>query len=789
MSTAKITKTLVLLDVHAILHRAYHALPDFTTQSGEPTGGLYGLVAMLIKLIAELKPDYLAACYDRPEPTFRKAVYRQYKAGRKPADSELVGQIERSREFFIAFNIPIYEQAGFEADDIIGTIVEQASKFENLKIIIASGDLDTLQLVSGQRVAVYTFRKKLTETVLYDESAMRVRFGFGPELLPDWKGLRGDPSDNIIGIAGIGEKTATTLVTNFGSLEQMYGKLKKDQPAFRRAGLKDRVIKLLLDGEEEALFSKTLATIRRDAPINFSLPPDTWRAGVLTKLAAAESLFDQLEFRTLKDRFNNLFHSKGETLPAARSHLDIESRPTDRALRELQIAVWLLNSERPSPSWTEIRQLAGQTEPAEARAWLEEALAREGLTRVYREIELPLVPILAAAEARGLLLDLPYLKELSRSVHRELNALEKKVHRAAGRDFNLNSPKQLSEVLFFDLKLPLKGLRKTAGGAHSTRESELQKLKDTYPIIADILAYRERQKLLSTYIDALPQLADATGALHTTFDQTGTATGRLSSRDPNLQNIPAFGGLGRLVRRAFIARPGHSFVALDYSQIEMRVLAVLSGDETMLNLFRNNIDIHTGVAAQVFEVTASEVTAEMRRQAKVINFGIIYGMGLQALRANLGTTREAAAEFYDRYFATFPKIHAYFERVKSGARKNGYTVTHFGRRRYLPDLGSSLPYIRSAAERMALNAPLQGTAADLIKLAMIRAETLLQEHRWRQSAHLVLTVHDELIYEVAETEVAAVIPVLKQAMEQVIDWPVPLSVKVATGLNWAELGV
>lgn len=780
------TKTLVLLDVHAILHRAYHALPDFTTKSGEPTGGLYGLAAMLIKLIAELKPDYLAACYDRPEPTFRKAAYEQYKAGRKPADSELVSQIERSRELFATLDIPIYEQAGFEADDIIGTIVEQAKPLKNLKIVIASGDLDTLQLVNRDRVLVYTFKKGLNETALYDEPAVRARFGFGPELLPDWKGLRGDPSDNIIGIAGIGEKTATTLVSRFGTIEEMYARFKKHPNEFSSAGVKERIIKLLAAGEEEARFSKTLATIRRDATIAFSLPTRIWRAGV--KLAAVEQLFDRLEFRTLKERFKNLFEPE-PTLQPGFALVGGKVSPFGPVPRELQIAAWLLNPERPSVTWSDIIQSTGQSEPRAARVWLGEQLAREGLTRVYEEIELPLAPILEVTEKRGIKLDVKYLQSLSADIHEELQALERKIYRAAGREFNLNSPKQLGQVLFGELSLPLRGLRKTAGGRQSTRESELVKLRGDYPIIADILAYRKRQKLLSTYLDVLPALVDADGAVHTTFDQIGTATGRLSSRDPNLQNIPAGAGWGELVRRAFVARANYCFVTLDYSQIEMRVLAVLSGDETLLGLFRNNNDIHTGVAARVFAVDVSEVTPEMRRQAKVINFGIIYGMGLNALKVNLGTGRDAAAEFYRRYFATFPTIRSYLDEVKAEARKTGYTVTKFGRRRYLPALHSPLPYVRAEAERQAANAPLQGTAADIIKLAMIGVEAELARRGLRPFAHLLLTVHDELLYEVAINQTATVIPVLKQAMEGVVDWPIPLPVKIATGLNWAELGV
>ncbi|MEK7584901.1 MAG: DNA polymerase [Patescibacteria group bacterium] len=783
------SKTLVLLDVHAILHRAYHALPDFTTKSGEPTGGLYGLVSMLIKLATDLKPDYFIACYDLPEPTFRKAVYKEYKAGRKPTDSALVSQIERSREVFEGLNIPCYELAGFEADDLVGTLAEQAKQDKSLKIIIASGDLDTLQLVDGTHVQVYTFKKGLNDTMLYDEAAVKTRFGFAPELLPDWKGFRGDPSDNIIGITGIGEKTATTLITNFGPVEKIYKVLKKDVSTFKKLKFTDRVINLLTAGEEEALFSKTLATIRRDAPVELRLPSATWREGVT--MTAVDSLFDRLEFRSLKERWHKLFQiekTEGSKLDLPSSK-QTDPEPEAGALRELQILAWLLNSERDHLDWAALKELTGATDLTHARAWLETEIKKANLTRVWAEIESPLISILDAARGRGILLDRVLLKNLSVSMHQELTILEQKIYALAGHEFNLNSPKQLGQILFDELKLPIKGLKKTAGGARSTRESELLKLAPEFPIVSEILAYRERQKLLSTYIDALPELVAPDGALHATFDQMGAATGRLSSRDPNLQNIPTPGSLGGVIRQAFQARAGHRFIALDYSQIEMRVLAVLSGDAALIEMFRAGGDIHTAVASRVFGVEPSGVTPEMRRQAKVINFGIIYGMGVNALRANLGTTREAATEFYTRYFATFPTIRNYFDQVKATARTRGYTETEFGRRRYLPTLRSPLPFLRAEGERMAMNAPIQGTAADIIKLAMIKTDAALRQAGLINDAHLLLTVHDELLYEVKEELIPKIKPILVKTMETVVDWPIPLSVKVASGSNWGELEV
>lgn len=769
-TTAKARKTLVLLDAHAILHRAYHALPDFVSGKGEPTGGLYGLSTMLLRIIAELKPDQLIACYDLPEATFRKQLYDGYKSGRKQADDELVSQIIRSRDVFAAFNIPIYEKAGFEADDILGTIVERLKDNREWQIIIASGDMDTLQLVEGKRVTVYTLKRGLSETIIYDESAVRARFGFGPELLPDWKGLRGDPSDNIIGITGIGEKTATDLVTKFGSLEQIYQKLKKNKSAFLDAGIKERMVKLLEEGEEEALFSKTLATIRRDVPIDFEIGEKSWREGV--ELALIEKLFAELEFRTLGARARATLGGTGEIAASAGGG---EEALDDRT----KIALWLLDSNLTNPQGTDLQ---GRT-----LAELEAEIKKQGLEKVYREIEVPLIPIIERAEKRGIKVEVEILKNLSTEYHAELAELERKIHDLAGAPFNINSPKQLGEILFDKLQLSLKGLRKTAGGARSTRESELVKLKEAHPIIAEILRYRELAKLVSTYVDAIPALVNESGRLHTKLHQTGTTTGRMSSSDPNLQNIPADEQNGDRIRRAFVASPGHHWLSFDYSQIEMRVLALLSGDPELTRVFQEGSDVHTAVAARVFRVREEEVSRDQRRRAKVINFGIIYGMGVSALQRNLNSTRAEAQEFYDGYFTAFPAIGGYFEQVKQAALERGYTETYFGRRRHFPGLKSKLPQIKAMNERMAMNAPLQGTAADIVKLAMIRVDHRLAEEKLQEQVHLLLQVHDELIYEVAEAVVEPVKKLIKQEMEGVLgDSSIPLRASAKEGANWAE---
>lgn len=771
---------LVLLDAHAIIHRAYHALPEFSTRAGEPTGGLYGVAAMLMKILGELKPDHVAACYDLPKPTFRHAAYGGYKAKRPKAEEDLVRQITRSRDIFTAFGIPLYEKEGFEADDILGTITETL-KDKDVDIIIASGDMDTLQLVDRKRVRVYTLRKGLTDTVTYDEDAVKKRFGFPPELLPDFKGFSGDQSDNIIGIAGIGEKTARVLVEVFGSVENIYKTLeKKGEEPFLKAGIKKRGIELIREGKEEAFFSKTLATIRRDAPIDFSLPEKSWREH---DSEHAVALFTALEFRSLIPRLRALWGMSREETEAKEAEVFVP----EEEVKKVGIALWVLRSDMTNPTLDEILRFAQTRDFEKARGAVLAEVKRKDPRRVYADIELPLIPVVEKMKKHGILIDRKYLDDLSVRYHRMLSEIEKKIFEAAGEIFNINSPKQLGAVLFDRMGLAVKGLKKTAGGARSTRESELAKLRGAHPIVDEILTYREIQKLLSTYIDTLPDTADVKGRVHAEFNQAGTTTGRFSSASPNVQNIPTKDGRGTEVRNAFIAKEGSMLAAFDYSQIEIRVLAALSGDETLREVFRVGGDVHASVASRVFGVSEKEVTKEMRRKAKVINFGIIYGMGVNALKETLGGTRAEAQEFYDHYFQTFPKVADYFEQVKHDAAKNGYTETYFGRRRSLPDIRSTIPYIRASAERMAMNAPLQGTAADIIKMAMVKTNGALNKEGLSEGVHLVLQVHDELVYEIDENVLEKAGKVIAHVMETAVDFPVPLVVSSATGKRWGEL--
>jgi DNA polymerase-1 len=793
---------LILLDSHAIIHRAYHALPEFMNSRGEPTGAIYGLATMLFKIITDLKPDHIIACFDLPKKTFRHEAYGEYKAGRAKSDEALVSQLISSRDFFKALSIPIYECEGFEADDLLGTIAEQIkNKKEKIDIIIASGDMDTLQLVDRELVQVYTLKKGINDTILYNEKKVFERFGFSPKNLPDYKGLRGDPSDNIIGIKGIGEKTATTLISKYQTVGNIYKAINKKEDDLKKLGITDRILSLLKGGEEEALFSKTLATIRLDAPIKFELPKKTWRETV--DINSVAEFFRNMEFKSLQNRFLNVL---GETSqkqenfnsPTPEVLYVGKNFPVSVSLEKLtkaKIAFWLLNSERTNPDDQEVANYKGSKNITDALVLLEEDIKKEKLNYVYEKIEIPIIPIIDEMEKNGIWVDVPYLKKISEEYHKDLTLLEKDIWKQTGMEFNINSPKQLGEVLFNKLNLSIKGIKKSAGGSISTRESELEKLRDLHPVVGEILKYRELQKLLSTYIDTLPSVIKEDGRLHANFIQTGTTTGRFASNNPNLQNIPTKTERGKNIRNAFVAKEGYMLVSFDYSQIELRVAALMSQDSYFIKSFKDGRDIHTAVAMKVFKVKEDEVTNDMRRRAKVINFGILYGMGVNALKQNLGVDRKEAQIFYDNYFAEFPTIAGYLLSIKNFAKQNGYTQTLFGRKRYFPGIKSPIPFIRAMAERMATNAPIQGTAtADIIKIGMKKADEAIEKAKIKNETRLVLQVHDELIYEVKEDKVEQAIDIIKKAMEEVIPEEflkgmngVPLLVSSCFGKTWGDL--
>lgn len=782
------TQRLVLLDAHAIIHRAYHALPELTAPDGSPSGALYGLSSMLIRIIDDLEPDYLAACYDLPKPTIRHEAYEGYKGTRAKTDDALISQLQASRKIFEAFGIPIFEREGFEADDILGTIAHELQGDKETEVIIASGDMDTLQLIDGKRVRVYTLKKGLNDTVLYDEEAVEERFGFSPTLIPDWKGLRGDPSDNIKGVPGIGEKTATDLITQFGSIDELYATLKKSEKKLTDKGIKPRIVELLKKHEEDARFSHMLATIRTDAPIAFTLSRCEFKNG--SRLPTILALFDTYGFRSLKERARKVFAHEGVGVAEEKNTEPV----SPEMLKEAQIMLWLLRSEYTNPTLDDVLAYGKATSLTEAHKNLYKEIQDTGrLSYVYEHIEKPLIPILAKMKEHGVLIDEQVLTTLSGTYHKELSEIEQRIFAHAGKEFNVSSPKQLAEVLFDTLALTAKGQKKTATGQRSTKESELEKIRDLHPIVEDVLLYREVQKLLSTYIDAITPILDSSHRLHADFLQTGTTTGRMASQNPNLQNIPIRTERGRVIRHAFVAPKGYALVALDYSQIELRIAAILSKDEELCGIFKSGRDVHQEVASRVFNVSADAVDAEMRRRAKIINFGILYGMGVNALKAQLQTSTAEAHKFLEDYFKTFKRLAEFLEETKGFARKHGYTETLFGRRRQFPEMKSPLPYVRAQAERMAINAPIQGTQSDIIKRAMVDIDAMIKEKGAESEVHLLLQVHDELVYEIKDTRAEEIIPETKRLMQEVLTNEqannVPVLVQAKKGTNWGNLDV
>ena len=814
-------KTLVLLDTHAILHRAFHAVPDFRSSLGVPTGALYGLLNMFLKMVSDLKPSYVVACYDLPQPTFRHESYDGYKKGRKATDDSLKVQIEESRNILHTLGIPVYQEPGFEADDMLGTIVEQIThNYPNLRTVIVSGDMDTLQLVSSDCVVVYTMKKGIHETIIYKESDVLDRFSFGPEHIADYKGLRGDPSDNIVGVPGIGEKTATDLITKFGTIEEIYVALHNDEQALLSAGIKKRTIDLLQQHEESAQFSKILATIRRDAPINFTLPEQEFSQQYDKEKMIR--LLREYEFRSLITKFEDLFQipstekkskiiTPTETADTFDSINNNDSLNTSDAVGgdlftpsanwkttyEASVGLWVLNSDMAHPSPTEVLRETETDTIEGAYAVIMKKLKEQNLLSIFQTIEQPLIDIVRVMSEHGVMLDKKFIKNLSDDYHKRLKVLSIEIFKHSKQEFNLNSPKQLSEFLFNELGLKPKG-KKNKTGSYSTKGDVLDELALENPVVGKIIEHRELQKLLSTYIDVLPTLLDGQSRLHAQFLQHGAVTGRFSSQNPNLQNIPIRSDLGRAIRTAFVASPGHKLVSADYSQIELRVLAMLSGDPILNDVFKHNKDIHTTVASRVFDVPESNITKNQRRDAKVINFGIIYGMGISALQKNLGGTRAQAEQFYQAYFEEFPSIRAYLDTVKETAKKTLQTKTLFGRVRNFPMFRSKLPFMIALAERTATNAPIQGTAADIIKLAMVDMDQVIRKHNWQDKIFPILQIHDEIVYEVPDEMVSDFSHVLKKTMEsvlvnhkddidmsvaQTIDIPITVSVEVGDNLG------
>ncbi|MCH8244599.1 hypothetical protein IIB97_01785, partial [Patescibacteria group bacterium] len=621
------------------------------------------------------------------------------------------------------------EKAGFEADDIIGTIAKLAPKRQVvpvLETIILSGDMDLLQLVD-KNTKVYTMRKGIQDSVLFDKKRVQERFGVGPKLVADWKGLRGDPSDNIPGVKGVGEKTATQLLSSLGSLESLYSALKAKEEI---PGVSLKLRETLVKEKDIAFFSRELATIECDVPIDFSLPDLAWQ-GFDKK--EAEKILLRFDFRTLALRIPDVGGKSGEQ---------------EKSFKEDSIEEKL-------------------------KRLYEEGVLSE---KVY-EIEQELSPVLRMMEETGIAIDTAFFKKISGELKKSLQKLKTSVAKKAGGAFNINSPKQLSFVLFEKLGLSPRGLHKTPGGVVSTASLELEKLKDINPIIQEVLLYRELAKLQNTYVIPLPKLADKEGRVHTHFDQLGAATGRLSSSSPNLQNIPLQGEWGQKIRRGFVAKKRFSLVSFDYSQVELRIASHIAGEERMQEIFFEKRDIHKETAAAVFGVKDKDVTPQMRFRAKALNFGILYGMGARGFSQSAGIPFEEAQDFIENYFVQFPHIAKYMQDTIESTRELGYAETLFGRKRYLPDIHSSTPHIRAAAERVAINHPIQGTQADIIKMAMLKIAKDFHKER------MLIQIHDELLFELPKN--SKVIPDIKDIMEKAGGLNMKVDVKV--GSNWDEL--
>ncbi|MEY4440952.1 MAG: polymerase polymerase protein [Candidatus Parcubacteria bacterium] len=780
MAKKKDKKIVVILDSHAIIHRAYHALPDFSSSKGEATGALYGLSTMVFGIIKEFKPDYIFAAFDLPKPTYRHAVYADYKSGRKAIDDNLITQIKKSREVFQAFNIPILEKEGYEADDVIGTLSQKLSKEKDIEVIIASGDMDTLQLVIDDKVKVFTLKKGIKDTILYDEKTVIERFGFKPNQIPDYKGLRGDTSDNIIGVKGIGEKTATDLIQKYKTIENLYKILNKKEETLIEDGFKSRIVGLLKEHEEEAKFSKMLATIQTDVPIEFDLD-GLWKDGV--DVARVQKLFADLEFRSLQNKVREIFGGDEEEV----IHEEIDQN----VLEEASVALWVLRSSLTNPTYQDILSFTKKNNLKDAYEYILERLKQEGSEKVFFEIEKPLIPITKEMSANGIMLDIDLLEEISKEYHTKVEEISKKIFEYAGEEFNISSPKQMADILFNKMNLSYKGMRKGKSGSFSTKEEVLQKLFDEHPIIEEILKYRELTKLLGTYIDTFPTMIGLDGRLRTTFLQAGSATGRMASQEPGLQNIPVKSELGRRIRDAFVAKSGCKFVSVDYSQIELRLAAMMSGDEKLIEIFKNGEDVHAGVASYMFGIPQNQITKEQRNKAKVINFGILYGMGVSALQKNLKVDRKEAQEFYNTYFEKFSGLAQYLEDTKEFAKRTGYTKTMYGRKRFFDGIQSKLPFIRAQAERMAINAPIQGTEADIVKLAMIKVDEFLTKEKMKDKIKLVLQIHDEIIFEVEDECVEFAQTHIPKIMEKIMDdmdtKGVPVLTDCEVGVSWGKL--
>lgn len=741
-------KQLFLIDGNALLHRAFHAYPFLSTSKGEQVNAVFGFTVMLLQVLEKFKPHYIAVTFDQKGPTFRHQEFTQYKAQRKPMDDGLASQIERTRAVVRAFNIPIFAITGYEADDLIGTIATWTKSMQDVdEVIIVTGDRDLLQLL-GPKVKAFMPGKSFSEGSIVDLAKFKEKFGFDdPQQLVDFKALRGDVSDNIPGVHGIGDVGATKLIQKYGTLENIYAHLNEIDAKTRQK---------LADSAEIAALSKKLATIDTDVPMQFELEECVAED---FKREDVRKLFEELEFKSLLKKFSD------PQVPLK----DVEEKVVAKK-----------NKKGAQLGFDD--EVEGELLDEKAR--LEKFLKDQPPQVVV--LDLSMIDVLARMKERGILVDKAVLEKLSTEFGAKLEKIVGEIYVAAGHEFNLNSPKQLAEVLFDHLKLPV--IKRTKTG-RSTDEEVLKELAIGSPVAEKILEYRELYKLKSTYVDALPKYIKEDGRIHSTLSLDVAATGRLSSSDPNLQNIPIRGQWGTEIRKAFIAPAGYTLVSADYSQIELRILAHLSGDEAMQAIFSEDRDIHASTAALIFNIPLDQVSKDQRRSAKTINFGLMYGMGAHALARDLKITFSQAQLFIKAYFDAFPKVKKWVDKVLAEGEEKGYVETIMGRRRYLPELKSPDKRLQAAGQRMAINMPAQGTQAEMIKLAMVHIDQEIQalDGERRKEIGMLLQIHDELIFEVRDDVVFKWVPVIKDKMLNALPLSVPIEVGLNSGCSWGEM--
>ena len=884
-------KRLFLIDGNAYVHRAFHALPPFTTSRGEMVNAVYGFLRMILKFLRKEPPDYMAVCFDYPAPTFRHKEYKEYKATRKKAPDELKSQIPLTHEIVKALNLALFEKEGYEADDLIATLSDRAKK-EGIETIIVTGDKDALQLID-KSISVLNEPKN----ILYDEKEVRERIGVTPEQMTDFMALMGDQSDNVPGVRGVGPKTATQLIQKYGNIENLYRHLDEIE-----GKLKER----LKDSRGDAFLSKRLVILERNVPLKLGIfhckikPPKREEllgllhrlefrsliAELVTtkeeKLVSYSTILSKGDFeRLLKDlKKTSLVSIDLETtgkdplvaslvgislsqkplsacyIPLTHSYLGVPGQlDREYVLRELKpilenerirkygqnikyeflllkregidlkgihfdtmVASYLLNPAKLNHNlgdiaieylghkMTPISELIGKGKKeitmdeveiervtpyacADADIVLrlaeimEPRLKEKNLEELFYKVEMPLVGVLAEMEMDGVLIDKQYLGSLSKEFALELKKLERKIYSLAGEEFNINSPKQLSHILFEKLKLPI--IEKTKTG-YSTREAVLRELALSHKLPNLLIKYRELAKLKSTYIDALPLLINPMdGRVHTSFNQTVTATGRLSSSEPNLQNIPIRTELGRKIRKAFITQKGYILLSADYSQIDLRVLAHISKDKSLRDAFFKDEDIHSRTACEIFGLSKEEVTPELRRMAKTVNFGLSYGMSPFGLSKDLGISFKEAEKYITKYFERYSGVKRYIEKIIEEAKKKGYVTTLLKRRRYIPEINHPDPRLSNFAKRAAINTPIQGTSADIIKVAMLAISERIKREGLKTK--MIIQIHDELLFEVSKDEVEKVSRLAKEIMEDSIELEVPIKVDIKMGKNWAEM--